>query len=236
MNGIADLVRSAKGDAEKESVELNIEEFKKALSLVDSQVKFLPATAQVFIFFLLQSINWFNSFQVANLISVRSLCPKFLTSFFFFLARWLRSKGNILLGVLTRWRMLKNILKALSASGEKAAIASVLSGSYSITRLLDVFTVGQIHFIVFVLMQLLCTMLCQLPQHSSKSVHLFFSESDSITSLILQVPASGPIRSTRRWANCRTAPRRLDLHWPQHSVALVLRVCDVSVSLSMTAK
>jgi len=47
MNGIADLVRSAKGDAEKESVELNIEEFKKALSLVDSQVKFLPATAQV---------------------------------------------------------------------------------------------------------------------------------------------------------------------------------------------
>nr|CAB3479940.1 unnamed protein product [Digitaria exilis] len=47
MNGVADLVRSAKGDAEKESVELNIEEFKKALSLVDSQVKFLPATAQV---------------------------------------------------------------------------------------------------------------------------------------------------------------------------------------------
>ncbi|KAJ1267206.1 hypothetical protein BS78_07G038500 [Paspalum vaginatum] len=47
MNSIADLVRSAKGDTEKESVELNIEEFKKALSLVDSQVKFLPATAQV---------------------------------------------------------------------------------------------------------------------------------------------------------------------------------------------
>ena len=47
MNGIADLVRSAKGDAEKESMELNIAEFKKALALVDSQVKFLPATAQV---------------------------------------------------------------------------------------------------------------------------------------------------------------------------------------------
>ncbi|GJN39699.1 hypothetical protein PR202_gb28834 [Eleusine coracana subsp. coracana] len=47
MNGIADLLRTAKGDAEKESMELNIEEFKKALSLVDSQVKFLPATAQV---------------------------------------------------------------------------------------------------------------------------------------------------------------------------------------------
>ena len=66
MNGIADLVRSAKGDAEKESVELNIEEFKKALSLVDSQVKFLPATAQVVIFFF--RVNRFYSFQVANLI------------------------------------------------------------------------------------------------------------------------------------------------------------------------
>nr|BAJ93943.1 predicted protein [Hordeum vulgare subsp. vulgare] len=47
MNGIADLIRTGKGDTEKESVDLSIEEFKKALSLVDSQVKNLPATAQV---------------------------------------------------------------------------------------------------------------------------------------------------------------------------------------------
>lgn len=59
MNGIADLVRTAKGDAEKESVELNIEEFKKALSLVDSQVKNLPATAQVAFYSSLEfSLVW----------------------------------------------------------------------------------------------------------------------------------------------------------------------------------
>ncbi|KAK8612599.1 hypothetical protein V6N13_092710 [Hibiscus sabdariffa] len=44
---IVDLVKEAKGDAAKESMELNIEEFKAALSEVDSQMKNLPATAQV---------------------------------------------------------------------------------------------------------------------------------------------------------------------------------------------
>jgi len=43
MNDIVDLLK----DAKAESVELNIEEFKKALANVDSQVKSLPATAQV---------------------------------------------------------------------------------------------------------------------------------------------------------------------------------------------
>ncbi|MED6133225.1 External alternative NAD(P)H-ubiquinone oxidoreductase B2, mitochondrial [Stylosanthes scabra] len=47
MNDIADLLKEAKGDVEKESIELNIEELKTALSKVDSQMKFLPATAQV---------------------------------------------------------------------------------------------------------------------------------------------------------------------------------------------
>ncbi|OAY63489.1 external alternative NAD(P)H-ubiquinone oxidoreductase B2, mitochondrial-like [Ananas comosus] len=47
MRGIADLIKDAKGDIQKESIELNIEEFKKALANVDSQVKNLPATAQV---------------------------------------------------------------------------------------------------------------------------------------------------------------------------------------------
>ncbi|KAA8519889.1 hypothetical protein F0562_014201 [Nyssa sinensis] len=37
----------SKGDVAKESIELNIEEFKSALSKVDSQMKNLPATAQV---------------------------------------------------------------------------------------------------------------------------------------------------------------------------------------------
>ncbi|KAG0499477.1 hypothetical protein HPP92_004168 [Vanilla planifolia] len=47
MSGIADLLKDSKGDVKKEATELSIEEFKKALADVDSQVKTLPATAQV---------------------------------------------------------------------------------------------------------------------------------------------------------------------------------------------
>ncbi|KAK4271420.1 hypothetical protein QN277_020120 [Acacia crassicarpa] len=47
MRSIVDLLKEAEGDVKKESTELNIEEFKAALSNVDSQMKFLPATAQV---------------------------------------------------------------------------------------------------------------------------------------------------------------------------------------------
>ncbi|XP_012568745.1 external alternative NAD(P)H-ubiquinone oxidoreductase B2, mitochondrial-like [Cicer arietinum] len=47
MRNIADLLSEAKGDVKKEPIELNIEELKTALSKVDSQMKFLPATAQV---------------------------------------------------------------------------------------------------------------------------------------------------------------------------------------------
>ncbi|GMH30319.1 hypothetical protein Nepgr_032162 [Nepenthes gracilis] len=47
MESIVDLLMHAKGDKTMESIELNIEEFKSALSKVDSQMKNLPATAQV---------------------------------------------------------------------------------------------------------------------------------------------------------------------------------------------
>lgn len=48
MGGIADLLKGAEADdGSKKNTELKIEEFKSALSQVDSQVKFLPATAQV---------------------------------------------------------------------------------------------------------------------------------------------------------------------------------------------
>lgn len=46
MRNIVDLMKEAKGGASKET-EVNIEEFKAALSQVDSQMKNLPATAQV---------------------------------------------------------------------------------------------------------------------------------------------------------------------------------------------
>ncbi|KAJ7968459.1 external alternative NAD(P)H-ubiquinone oxidoreductase B2, mitochondrial-like [Quillaja saponaria] len=47
MRSIVDLLQASKGDVAKESIELNIEEVKSALSQVDSQMKNLPATAQV---------------------------------------------------------------------------------------------------------------------------------------------------------------------------------------------
>ncbi|URD91391.1 Pyridine nucleotide-disulfide oxidoreductase [Musa troglodytarum] len=46
MSNIVDLIKASKGDVRKESVELDIEEFKNALADVDSEVKNLPATAQ----------------------------------------------------------------------------------------------------------------------------------------------------------------------------------------------
>ncbi|KAK4421261.1 External alternative NAD(P)H-ubiquinone oxidoreductase B2, mitochondrial [Sesamum alatum] len=47
MRTLVDLLKDSKGDAVKESVEVSLEEFKSALSQVDSQMKNLPATAQV---------------------------------------------------------------------------------------------------------------------------------------------------------------------------------------------
>nr|BAM13873.1 type II NAD(P)H dehydrogenase [Symplocarpus renifolius] len=47
MEDFVDLLEDSKGNAKKESIELDIEQFKKALAHVDFQVKNLPATAQV---------------------------------------------------------------------------------------------------------------------------------------------------------------------------------------------
>ncbi|KAK6917464.1 FAD/NAD(P)-binding domain [Dillenia turbinata] len=47
LSNVTDLLKEAKGDDKKESIEVNVEEFKSALSQVDSQMKNLPATAQV---------------------------------------------------------------------------------------------------------------------------------------------------------------------------------------------
>ncbi|CAH1440071.1 unnamed protein product [Lactuca virosa] len=47
MSNLVDLLKESKGDVAKESIALNVEEFKSALSQVDSQMKNLPATAQV---------------------------------------------------------------------------------------------------------------------------------------------------------------------------------------------
>lgn len=47
LGDVVDLLKESKGDVEEESIELDIAEFTSALSQVDSQMKNLPATAQV---------------------------------------------------------------------------------------------------------------------------------------------------------------------------------------------
>lgn len=47
LKNIDVLLKNAVGDPKKEAMELDIEKVTKALSEVDSQTKFLPATAQV---------------------------------------------------------------------------------------------------------------------------------------------------------------------------------------------
>ncbi|XP_015067245.1 external alternative NAD(P)H-ubiquinone oxidoreductase B2, mitochondrial [Solanum pennellii] len=47
MRNLVDLLKESKGDGVKESIEVDIEEFKSALSQVDTDMKNLPATAQV---------------------------------------------------------------------------------------------------------------------------------------------------------------------------------------------
>ena len=49
MSSLVDLMKESKGDVAKESIQLNVEELKSALSQVDSQMKNLPATAQVYV-------------------------------------------------------------------------------------------------------------------------------------------------------------------------------------------
>lgn len=48
LHSLVDLLENSRGDSVKESVEVNLEEFKSALSEVDSKMKNLPATAQVY--------------------------------------------------------------------------------------------------------------------------------------------------------------------------------------------
>jgi len=119
MRDIADLLKMAKGDVAKEAIELNIEEFKKALSEVDSQMKNLPATAQV--------SRWFCDSPVYELW----LSKKYLLIIYFHVPgfRLQLSKALILLIASTVWKRLKKILKVLSGSGKKVAIDSVPLGT-----------------------------------------------------------------------------------------------------------
>lgn len=74
MSDIVDLLKDAKGNATKESVELSIEEFRNALGNVDSQVKNLPATAQVTHSCQLNEIIDFHNSEVLSLFLFLNTC------------------------------------------------------------------------------------------------------------------------------------------------------------------
>lgn len=119
MSDIVDLLKEAKGDVEKESIELNIEECKNALSEVDSQMKNLPATAQV--------LWWFCQWN-----SVLIIFSENISIYMFFVCLYFRlqlSKVSTLLIASTEWKRPKKIQKVLLGSGEKVAIDFVPLGT-----------------------------------------------------------------------------------------------------------
>lgn len=66
MTDFSYLLKDSTGNVNEDSIELNIEEFKKALANVDSQVKNLPATAQVKLCLRVIAMfasNWCNLLQ-----------------------------------------------------------------------------------------------------------------------------------------------------------------------------
>lgn len=107
MRSIRDLLTDSEGDPKKE---VDIKAFESALSGVDSQMKSLPATAQV----TLSGLT--KGFVVEHKIKC------------LLLYRLRLSKVRILQNVLTRWSIVKSILKVLSAS-ELEGITSFVPSS-----------------------------------------------------------------------------------------------------------
>lgn len=109
VRSIKDLLTDSEGNPKKE---VDIKAFESALSGVDSQMKSLPATAQVH----LSGVLLWNT--GSTVLSCLLLC------------RLLLSKVLILQNVLTRWSIVKSILKVLSAS-ELEGITSFVPFSMS---------------------------------------------------------------------------------------------------------
>ena len=106
VRSIKDLLTDSEGNPKKE---VDIKAFESALSGVDSQMKSLPATAQV-------------HFVACPKVLLKNSC---LTVFLFI--RLLLSKVLILQNALIRWSIVKSILKVLSVSELEGITSSVLS-------------------------------------------------------------------------------------------------------------
>lgn len=114
LQDVKDLLKDPEGNDRKE---VNIEEFKLALAQVDSQMKSLPATAQVYVFYLIVGVNWLL------------LVMKGTLSFYTLLAfRLLLSREHIFLGALTGESNAKRILKVLDVLKVLGIMTFVPSG------------------------------------------------------------------------------------------------------------
>lgn len=109
VQDLKDLLKDPEGN---DRTEVNIEEFKLALAQVDSQMKSLPATAQVYVFYLVVGVNWL--LLVMKYDFMPSNYKKGTLSFYTLLAfRLLLSREHIFLGALTGESSAKRILKVL---------------------------------------------------------------------------------------------------------------------------
>lgn len=105
LSDVADLLKDPQGNKMKN---VDIEGFKLALSQVDSQMKNLPATAQVCLFQLLDGLNFSHRFMMFCLLNDGT---KMYSHFWVF--RLLLNRVHIFRGALTSGRSAKRIRKVL---------------------------------------------------------------------------------------------------------------------------
>lgn len=122
MKNFAALLKKTQSDAQKQSTELDIESFKSLLSEVDSQMKNLPATAQVntYILIILACKNFYSSAASTTVSFSHFRLSEF--------CRLLLNKVNILQAASTGWSSVKSTLKALSDFEGWDATGFTLSG------------------------------------------------------------------------------------------------------------
>lgn len=122
MKNFAALLKKTQSDAQKQSTELDIESFKSLLSEVDSQMKNLPATAQVntYILIILACKNFYSSAASTTVSFSHFRLSEF--------CRLLLNKVNILQAASTGWSSVKSTLKALSDFEGRDATGFTLSG------------------------------------------------------------------------------------------------------------
>jgi len=227
MKGFHDLLKDSDGSS-KELKELDIEQFKKALAQVDSQVKMLPATAQVFTCsFRGQLTHEFREWQdhFCNLCANVALL----------VGSGCRTRGKLPSRLLQQnedvWRISWGSYKDQRCRAPSVQTFQVRFPSYHIpphggsnwSRLLN-----SVKNILVTLLYLIVDM-CNWILLPFAWLWLFI-RNRAITNLLscdVQVQASWAIRSTGWRANCLSIAWWLGTCWTQHPMAVVFCLCKV---------